>query len=74
VSRGCTTTYIFGGEDGCNAQGEQDERRPLEVDHCAGFQEEGKGDDGRRERRRRGWLGVLERSKILSWSLEESMS
>lgn len=30
-------TYIVLGEDGRNAQGEQSERGPLEVDHCAGI-------------------------------------
>jgi hypothetical protein len=34
-------TYIVGCKDGRSAEREQGERRPLEVDHCAGFREGG---------------------------------
>jgi hypothetical protein len=43
-------TYIFLREGSGNAQSEQGERRPLEVDHCSGLQ----GERGVMMKRRRG--------------------
>jgi len=65
-------TYIFGGESRRNAQGEQGERRPLEVDHCAGF----RGERGvmMMKRKKDEKMGVLAKDPDPNCSLEESMS
>jgi hypothetical protein len=47
-------TYIFRREGGGDAQGEQGERRPLEIDHGAGFQK-GKGGVDEEEKERQRW-------------------
>lgn len=63
------TTYIVLREDGCNAQGEQGERRPLEVDHCARFRRRGRAVDEGRRKERGGKVGSMERGPDPNWQL-----